>query len=173
MSSWTTAETNVFIDSLIVPQCVYRPGSFTGLMTLYESNFIKLQHLIPGARAFEGYAVSCTPRDCDLYLDLLRRERYTTTLKLTYRFEDAPGAWVADPDIVLRVYHDAMLVEAVTGCDTTCRHSKLQELAGSAHALELDRRWRNNILLNKWLDYLLDMGHRYALTEAGPTHSMR
>jgi uncharacterized protein len=165
--------TPVFIDSLIVPQCVYRPGSFTGLMTLYESNFIKLQHLIPDAAACEGPAVSRTPRDCDLHLEPLRRERYTSTLKLTYRFEDEPGTWVADPDILLRVYHDAMLVEAVTGCDRVCRHFKLQELAASTHSIELDRRWRNNILLNKWLDYVLDMGHRYALPGAERAHSMR
>src|SRR6188768_2109283 len=35
----------MLVDSLIVPECVYRPGSFTGLMTLYESNYIKLREL--------------------------------------------------------------------------------------------------------------------------------
>ena len=160
----------MLIDSLIVPQCLYRPGSFTGLMTLYESNFIKLRDLVPDAACFARRAVSKTSRDCDLHLEVQRRERYTTTLKLTYRFEDQPGTWVADPDIVLRIYHDAMLVEAVTGCERHSRHLKLEEIVGHTHALELDRRWRNNILLNKWLDYLLDMGHGYALS---PTHSMR
>ena len=163
----------MLIDSFIVPQCVYRPGTFTGLMTLYESNFIKLKQLIPDAGAFAGRAVSCSPCDCDLHLELLRRERYTTTLKLTYRFEDVPGEWVSDPDVMLRVYHDAMLVEAVTGCSPSSRHIKLQELAGSTHALELDRRWRNNILLNKWLDYLLDMGHGYAASEPELAYSLR
>lgn len=162
-----------FIDSLIVPQCTYRPGTFTGLMTLYESNFIKLKRLLPDAKAFDGYAVSYSPRDCDLYLESLSRERYTATFKLTYRFEDAPDNWVADPDILLRVYHDAKLVEAVTGCSPTCRHPKLQELAGGTHALELDRRWRNNILLNKWLDYLLDMGHGYTQPEPERAHYLR
>ena len=33
----------MLVDSLIVPECIYRPGSFTGLMTIYESNYIKLQ----------------------------------------------------------------------------------------------------------------------------------
>jgi len=35
----------MLVDSLIVPQCVYRPGTFTGLMTLYESNYSKLDQL--------------------------------------------------------------------------------------------------------------------------------
>ncbi len=38
------------------------------------------------------------------------------------------------------------------------RHTKLRELAGSSGA-ELDRRWRINMLLNKWLDYLFEVGH--------------
>ena len=37
----------MLVDSLLVPQCVYRPGTFTGLMTLYESNYIKLNQLGP------------------------------------------------------------------------------------------------------------------------------
>jgi len=33
-------------------------------------------------------------------------------------------------------------------------------LAGGSEAeLELDRRWRINMMLNKWLDYLFDVGH--------------
>ena len=32
-------------DSYIVPECIARPGSFGGLMTLYEANYIKLTQL--------------------------------------------------------------------------------------------------------------------------------
>ena len=62
-----------------------------------------------------------------------------------------------DPDLILRIYHDARLVEAVSGLDRHT-HPKLRELAGSS-AAELDRRWRINMMLNKWLDYLFDVGH--------------
>jgi uncharacterized protein YqiB (DUF1249 family) len=27
------------------------------------------------------------------------------------------------------------------------------------HRAELDARWRRNIVLNKWLEYLMDKGH--------------
>jgi len=157
------------IDSLVVPECIFRPGSFTGLMTLYESNYIKLTHLVGrlGAApcAVPDPVVSLSEQDCDLYLELLRREPYTTTLKLTYWFEEASGEPVADPDLTLRVYHDARLVEAATAREEHYHH-KLQELART-HSLELDRRWRKNIMLNKWLDYLLDMGHRFPDTRTG------
>ena len=84
-------------DSMIVPECAYRPGSFSGLMTLYESNFIKLSHLIAEFDSFpeahEVLAVSSSDEDCDLYLAVQRRRPYTTTLKLTYLFPlDEPEA---------------------------------------------------------------------------------
>jgi uncharacterized protein len=159
---------SMLIDSFIVPECVYRPGSFTGLMTLYESNFIKLAGLIEPLAVQRpkrlAAAVSVTPHDCDLHLRPVSTERYTTTIKLTYWFESEEGEAIADPDLMVRVYHDARLAEAVRGVDTH-QHHKLQELAAQdspgVHSLELDRRWRNNIMLNKWLDYLLDMGHKF------------
>jgi uncharacterized protein YqiB (DUF1249 family) len=149
----------MFVDSLIVPECTYRPGSFTGLMTIYESNFIKLGHLVSDLERLPPKAVSCTSRDCDLHLERISRERYTSTLKLTYWFEEPSERLVADPNLTVRVYHDAGLVEAVRGCEHH-RHRKLRELA-LAHTAELGRRWRSNIMLNKWLDYVLDMGHSF------------
>lgn len=153
-------------DSLIVPQCVYRPGSFTGLMTLYESNYLKLQQLTGERLTGLCDAVSVVENDCDLHLTVAVRDPYTTTFRLTYWFEAAdaqPQAAgddaVADPDLSLKAYHDARLLEAVS-LAAHHRHAKLRELAMS-HAAELDRRWQRNMLLNKWLDYLLDMGHGF------------
>jgi len=146
----------MLVDSLLVPQCVYRPGTFTGLMTLYESNYIKLNQLASAMDWPVDAVVSSSPRDNDLHAEIVRREAYTTTLRLTYWFDDA-GVSAADPDIIVRIYHDARLVEAVSSREAH-RHVKLRELAGSSSA-ELDRRWRLNMLLNKWLDYLFEVGH--------------
>jgi len=147
----------MLIDSLIVPECVYRPGSFTGLMTIYESNYIKLSRLTTEFDWSGWSMVSTSVRDIDLHAQLLRREPYTTTLKLTYWFEEPGGLLVPDPDLILRVYHDARLAEVVSGRDRHTHH-KLRELACDSSA-ELDRRWRINMMLNKWLDYLFDVGH--------------
>jgi uncharacterized protein len=150
------------VDSLLVPQCIYRPGSFTGLMTLYESNYIKLHHLVPSMTWPADALVSSSPRDKDLHAEIVRREPYTTTLRLTYWFEDA-GVAAADPDIIVRIYHDARLVEAVSSREAH-QHAKLRALARSGNA-ELDRRWRLNMLLNKWLDYLFEVGHSLGRAE--------
>jgi len=151
----------MLVDSLIVPECIYRPGSFSGLMTVYESNFIKLARLIADLDdlSADSLRISRSSRDLDLHAEVQQREPYTTTLKLTYWFEDGRPELVPDPDLVLRVYHDARLVEAVAGREDH-RHAKLREIA-LRHSLELGRRWRNNIMLNKWLDYLLEMGHAF------------
>jgi uncharacterized protein YqiB (DUF1249 family) len=55
------------------------------------------------------------------------------------------------------------LVEAVS-CRDLHRHTKLRELARSGN-VELGRRWRLNMLLNKWLDYLFEVGHNLGATE--------
>jgi hypothetical protein len=156
------------VDSLLVPQCVYRAGTFTGLMTLYESNYIKLRQL-GGDLDWSGAArVSSSPRDSDLHADILRREPYTTTLRLTYWFAEGEGLLVPDPALVLRVYHDARLVEAVSSGEVH-HHAKLRELARSSSSAELDRRWRINMMLNKWLDYLFDVGHSLDGTRRAPS----
>jgi uncharacterized protein YqiB (DUF1249 family) len=126
-------------------------------MTIYESNYIKLNQLMTSFDWQNDAMHSLSPRDCDLHGRVLRREPYTTTLQLTYWFEEPDGIWVADPDLTLRVYHDARLVEAVASREGL-RHHKLRELASDSSA-ELDRRWRMNMMLNKWLDYLFEVGH--------------
>jgi uncharacterized protein len=157
VSAFSDSVDGMLVDSLIVPQCVYRPGSFTGLMTVYESNYVKLRQLTTAFDWSGPSMYSTSSRDSDLHAQLLRREAYTTTLRLTYWFEEPGGVFVPDPDLILRVYHDARLVEAVAGRDGH-RHHKLQELAEHG-GTELDRRWRINMMLNKWLDYLFDVGH--------------
>lgn len=148
-----------FADSLIVPQCVYRPGSFTGLMTIYESNYMKFRQLVGDLSFMDTPWVSSVADDCDLYLECKRREPYTTTLQLTYWFEEGEAECIADPDLTVRLYHDARLAEARGVC-TSHRHAVLRALA-NGHSVELDRRWHSNIMLNKWLDYLLETGHRF------------
>jgi len=147
---------DMLVDSLLVPECIYRPGTFTGLMSLYESNFVKLRSLAADLDWPADAIVSVSMRDQALHAEVLRREPYTTTLRLTYWFDDA-GIAVPEPDLVLRVYHDARLVEAVSSAEPH-RHAKLREWTRAGRT-ELDRRWRGNMFLNKWLDYLFEVGH--------------
>lgn len=143
-------------DSLILPECIYRPGSFTGLMLLYESNFLKFQALTGELDAETNRWISRAPADSDLYLERIRSEAYTSTLCMTYWLRGTDGIPVKDPDMTIRVYHDASQVEAVSA-RSAHQHRLLKEIE-SSHG-ELNRRWQLNMMLNKWLDYLLDTGH--------------
>jgi len=60
----------------------------------------------------------------------------------------------------VRVYHDARLVEAQEWAHTH-EHAALRALRNTV-ACELDQRWARNIMLNKWLEYCVERGHRFA-----------
>jgi uncharacterized protein YqiB (DUF1249 family) len=146
-------------DSMCAVSWRARPVSFVSLMTLYESNYIRLRGLVREPAELCGEQVSRVASDCDLHLAVIERSRYTSVLRLTYLFEDA-GGLVAEPDLELRVYHDARLLEACR-CARRQRHAGLAALQ-SGLSSALGERWRRNMLLNKWLDYCTDRGHRFA-----------
>ena len=145
----------------LVPETIVSPKSFVGLMALYESNYLRLLQLIPELHRLDGYYRSSVAGDCALHVEILDRSRYTITLSLSYFFYDGDTR-VADPDMKIRVYLDGQLTEAMgfsgMGVSDNHRHSELRRLS-RAHRHELDSRWRRNIVLNKWLDYLMDQGH--------------
>lgn len=146
----------MLLDSHLVPETVAKPGSFVGLMALYESNYLRLLRLIPDVDRLDGCFRSRVAGDCDLHVEILERCRYTVTLSLTYHFETDDGLLV-DPDMTIRVYLDGRLAE-VMAIGSRQRHTTLRKLV-KEHLRELDRRWRRNIVLNKWLDYLSEQGH--------------
>jgi hypothetical protein len=147
------------VDSLCVTSWRARPVSFVSLMTLYESNYIRLRALLGDARALRGRAVSAVAGDLDLHVEAIERCRYTTILRMTYLFGE-PGGPVAEPDLEVRVYHDARLAEASQGA-ARLRHPGLSDLRAGLPT-GLGERWLRNMLLNKWLDYCAERGHRFA-----------
>jgi len=148
----------MIVDSLCLTSWRARPVSFVSLMTLYESNYIRLRSLVGDVRRLSGSTVSRRPADPDLHVETIEHCRYTTILRLTYFFDDH-GAAVADPDLEVRVYHDARLAEA-SRCARWVRHPELSRLR-SGLPTTLGERWRRNMLLNKWLDYCAERGHRF------------
>ena len=147
---------DMLFDHDIVPEAVAKPGSFVGLMSLYESNYLRLLQIIPEIERLDGHYQSRVAGDCTLHLEILERSRHTITLSLTYFFfED--GKRIADPDLKVRIYLDGKLAEAMS-LSRNHRHAEIRRLF-SEHRRELNARWRRNVVLNKWLEYLLDRGH--------------
>jgi hypothetical protein len=146
----------MMFDSQLVPEAIVKPRSFAGLMALYESNYLRLLRLIPELDRLDGCFRCRVAGDCDLYVEIIERSRYTVTLSLTYHLETDEGLLV-DPDMLVRAYLDGRLAEAMA-IGKQQRHNALRRLV-RAHQAELGRRWRRNIVLNKWLDYLYEQGH--------------
>jgi uncharacterized protein YqiB (DUF1249 family) len=138
-----------------------RPRSFVALMSLYESNYIRLRALCDGDPArLEGAHRSIVSGDCDLELEVSERAPYTTTLSLTYLLPAPCGPVERFPDVRIRVYSDARLAEAQQWAAQSA-HPALRALRRDAER-ELDQRWALNMMLNKWLDYCMERGHRFA-----------
>jgi uncharacterized protein YqiB (DUF1249 family) len=126
-------------------------------MSLYESNHLRLSQLAGNLAALADSRVSRVAEDCDLRLMVTERSPYTTSFDLTYLF-DAEGLSTY-PDMRVRVYHDARLVEAQEWA-VQHEHEALRRLRGVAER-ELDQRWARNTMLNKWLEYCIDRGHGF------------
>jgi uncharacterized protein YqiB (DUF1249 family) len=145
-------------DQLCVSSWRAQAGSFVSLMTLYESNFVRLGWLLADLRDVVKPAVSRVATDCDLHLTPVEASRYTSVFRLTYQF-DLDGATIRDPDLEVCVYHDARLAE-VRSFRGIQRHPHLASLH-SGLKRELDQRWARNMMLNKWLEYCAERGHRF------------
>jgi uncharacterized protein YqiB (DUF1249 family) len=131
-----------------------RPRSFVSLMTLYESNYIRLGWLVPDLRRLAGTLTSRVPGEPALELTVVEQCRYTTTLAMSYLLGDGRV-----PELAVRVYHDARLAEA-RGTAADPSHPRLQRLAAGLAGGQ-GARWSSNMLLNKWLEYCAGNGHRF------------
>jgi len=140
------------------------PRSFVALMSLYESNYIRFGWLAANVADMRGQYHSQVEGDCDLLLSVVERSPYTTTLNLTYLIPDRHCTRRL-PDMGVRVYHDARLVEAQEWAQAH-EHPGLRSLRNTV-ACELDQRWARNIMLNKWLEYCVERGHRFAPAPSG------
>ena len=138
----------MILDSNIASSWRARPRGFVALMGLYESNYLRFMALAGPPAGLRDERVSQVADDCTLLLSVLERTPYTSTLRLTYLLPDPqlPAAFERVPDLALRVYHDARLLEAL-GADP------------GRPERELDRRWQRNMMLNKWLEYCAERGH--------------
>jgi uncharacterized protein len=144
-----------------------RPRSFVALMGLYESNYIRLGWLAGELACLTGAHRSFVPGDCDLLLSVTERTPYTSTLTLTYQMP-GPEQPREYPDISVRIYHDVRLAEAREWAAPFAPEG----VRGGPAERELEQRWARNIMLNKWLEYCAERGHRFAAPAAAPRRAL-
>ena len=137
-------------------QVLAAPTSVGALLDLCEENYQLLLMIAPGIRGMTGSHHSRRAGHLDLYLDVLEQAAYTTTLRLTYYFDEHEGR-APDPDATLRLYHDARQLEVLDLRQQALPVERLFEHPG------LHRKWKASIFLSKWLWFCVRQGHRFPL----------
>ena len=134
------------------------PRTLTSLIDMYEGNWHNLLALAPELERLDGTTVSRVAGALDLYLTVVERAPYTTTLMLTYHFDRAADD-AAEPNACLRVYHDARMVELMSHC----RRRRLSGVRPwrTGYAPDLYRRCEMNRFLHKWLRFCVHQGHLF------------
>jgi len=152
-------------ETLLLSSWRARPHGFASLMSLYESNYQRLIRLCGDPARLAGERVSRIAAGCDLKLTVHEQCAYTTTLGLTHLFHDAASATgdlatlLSYPDVRVRIYCDARLAQA-QHWPVDCPEPFASQPARAER--ELEQRWAYNNMLNKWLEYCLDLGHSLA-----------
>jgi uncharacterized protein YqiB (DUF1249 family) len=128
-------------------------------MSLCEENYRGLLRLAPDLKRARGEYRSIRDTGIDLHLEVLEQAPYTSLLRLTHFFPHRDGLVhrvpQADPDALLRAYHDAGQVEVLD-----LRQTALP-LHNHYRSPALEAKWRANLFLSKWLGFCLRQGHRF------------
>lgn len=132
--------------------------NFASLMAVYERNFRLLQQLLPDLDVLPDGLTSVVHGSLDLHLQVLERCKYTTSLRLTYYFP-VDDEHVADPDLTIKIYHDACQAEAIACLDKG--FMPVEHHAGNKKPF-IDCRWESNLFVEKWLRYSIDQGHIFS-----------
>jgi len=126
------------------------------LHELQAEIFRQLQLLLPDEISFHDYLKSRVAGSHLLRLQVLERHAYTTFFRLTYEFSREVENRYA-PDAHIRFYHDARMAEATSfDCIQAC-HRDTHPAYPPRQMMQ--RAWRRNRALERWLDYLLKQGH--------------
>jgi len=128
------------------------------LQELQEEIYRQLQLLLPDAVAHHDAFISRVPGSPPLQLEILERHAYTHFMRLTYLFEQDGGEHT-QPDAHIRLYQDVRIAEVTAfdmdqGCKRTAH-------PWYPHRPLIQRIWRENVTLEKWLGYLLGQGHSF------------
>jgi len=134
-----------------------RPKSFAALMEMYETNYLQLRLLCGDLRALASESRSYIAGGIPVQLQVLDNSAHTTTLLMTYLFDDQQRD--NRPDMLIRVYHDSRQAEVVS------HRCRLVDEPIRYWGKDLDTmllcRWRMNRFLYKWTNYLRRQGHLF------------
>lgn len=153
----------MFSNTIQLQHLLFNRRQFVSLMDLYERNYNLTCRLIPDLNLIPTKCKTSSKNYPDLYLTIQARCKFTTMMNLTYRFPldrevASDESCISDPDLNIRVYHDARMVEAMS-----CQSKGFMSMAVNqiADRSQLECRWESNLFLNKWLEYVIGRGYQF------------
>ena len=149
------------VNSMTVRTETARPARFgardiAGLIRIYEASYVRLAKLVPDLPACNRTMISSVAGALDLHLEIIERQPYTTSLVLTYRFPDRDDC-VLEPNARILVYHDVRAAEVIS--HRRRRGHQAIHPWTPGRMPEIDRKWRMNRFLLKWLRFCTYQGH--------------
>jgi len=130
---------------------IIQPGTLSGLMDMYEQNYIRLRKIAPDLDIADSM-ISVSPGYMDLYLSVTERCKFTTMLRLTYHFKCREKV-IYQPDMQLKIYHDARIVEVLDRLDQ--KHKRIFS------SDSITQKWDMNRFLYKWLSFCISQKHYF------------
>ena len=74
-------------------------------------------------------------------------------ISMTYSFEESEIIEY-EPNLTIKIYFDSRSAEVI-GIGKLSKKSKLKDITYQNKKI-INQLWRRNIILNKWLDYIID-----------------
>ena len=134
------------------------PCTFAGLMEVYETNFIHIRNLLGDVRSgTDVYRIEFDAAPA-VWVRILERTKYTATLNM--RYAQMEGMCAEEiPDIDVKIYFDALQAEvnalSKSGSSKSGSSRSGDRVYPQVDPLlaNLDKRWKANRFLYKWLAY--------------------
>lgn len=123
---------------------------------LHQQIYRKLLVVVPHLESIAGHGKSVVPGYMDLNLDILRRGKDKTVIALSHYYKQS-GDMIADPDMVIAVYPDRAMAEALTYQDCY-RYQEVYSDGG--RQVDIQAKRDLNKFLSHWLTNLRIQGHR-------------
>lgn len=144
-----------------------QPRNLASLFEIYESSHRRLGQLIPDLERVGRVSVSRVAGALDLHLTVHERHRFTTDLTLTYHMGVTHGPALAEPNLRIRVYHDARMAEAMHG-QRRPRATPRNRCWRRPLPSDLEAKWELNRFLQRWLGYCIHQGHLFLPVTGDP-----
>ncbi len=123
-----------------------------------EANYLRLMKLLPDLDESQQWHFAVSDESLhlgELVIKVTERSKYTTLLRIFQK--DSWGHWLSQPELSVRMYHDARMAEVV-GYQKQ-RHFEGRYLYPNDKMRQPDEKLQINLFLGEWLAHLQQYGH--------------